>query len=112
MRLAAGPLPEYGGVVRENEEPTPDEDIGALVARLARPDGSGGKVIESAAIMAEGSRSAAILDWLRVESWTPEEVAVNTSYRGGSGLHGMRRESERGDARAQKPRRYISPPGA
>jgi hypothetical protein len=98
--------------VEENTDPVPDEDIAALVARLARPDGSGGKVIESAAIMAEGSRSAAILDWLRLASWTPEEVAADTSYRGGGGLHGTRRESDRADARAQKPRRYISPRGA
>ncbi len=96
----------------DDSTPVPDEDIGALVDRLARPDGAGGKVIESAAIMAEGSRSTAILEWLRHASWTPEEVAVDTSYRGGGGLHGTRRESDRSGARTQRPRRYLSPRGA
>jgi hypothetical protein len=93
----------------EQTTPTSDEDISALVARLSRPNRGGGRVIERAAIMAEGSRSAAILDWLSGASWTPEAPVVSTEYRGGSGLHGMRRESERNDARAQTPRRYISP---
>ena len=98
-------------VVRIDTTQTPDEEISALVARLSRPNRSGGSVIERAAIMAEGSRSAAILDWLVAASWTPEEAVVSTAYRGGSGLHGMRRESERNDARAQAPRRYVSPSG-
>ncbi|HEY6762309.1 MAG TPA: hypothetical protein VI318_22610 [Baekduia sp.] len=86
-----------------------DDEIRALVARLSRPDGSGGRVIERAAIMAEGSRSGAILDWLEDASWVPEQLPEPTANRGGSGLHGMRREAERGQARAQPPRRYVSP---
>jgi hypothetical protein len=95
--------------VRVDAKPIPDEDIGALVARLSRPNRDGQRVIERAAIMAEGSRSAAILDWLAVASWTPEEAVESTAYRGGGGLHGVRREADRNDARAQTPRRYVSP---
>jgi hypothetical protein len=95
--------------VSAKTELTPDEEIAATVARLSRPNRTGGKVIERAAIMAEGSRSAAILEWLDEASWKPEEDVVSTAHRGGSGLHGMRRESERDGARAQAPRRYVSP---
>jgi hypothetical protein len=86
-----------------------DEDISTLVARLSRKHRSGGRVIERAAIMAEGGNSAAILAWLADNDWTPVVDAVATSDRGGMGLHGMRREAERGRAQAQAPRRYISP---
>lgn len=95
-----------------DDEPARDEDIGALVHRLSRPDrASGGRVIERAAIMAEGANAAAILDWLAASSWTPEEPLATTASRGGSGLHSMRRESDRGQARPQAPRRYLSPAG-
>jgi hypothetical protein len=97
--------------VSPDGEPASDEEIRALVARLSRPDRNGGRVIERAAIMAEGANSAAILDWLAASSWKPEEPVASTAERGGSGLHGMRRESERGRAQAQAPRRYISPSG-
>ena len=89
--------------------PRPDEDISTLVARLSRKHRSGGRVIERAAIMAEGGNSAAILAWLADNDWEPEADAAPTNDRGGMGLHGMRREAERGRAQAQAPRRYISP---
>jgi hypothetical protein len=88
---------------------TMDEDISTLVARLSRKHRSGGRVIERAAIMAEGGNSAAILAWLADNDWEPEADAAPTSDRGGMGLHGMRREAERGRAQTQAPRRYISP---
>src|SRR4051812_47388815 len=46
------------------EEPTTDEALRAVVARLARPHRSGGSVIERAAILAEGECSSAIVDWI------------------------------------------------
>ena len=92
-------------------DPSADDDIAAVVARLSRPHRGGGRVIEHAAIMAEGSRSAAILEWLAAERWVPEEAVVDTSYRGGAGLHGGRLESERGDPATKAPRRYVSPSG-
>jgi hypothetical protein len=96
--------------VRSDIEPTHDDDIGAVVQRLSRPTRDGRRVIERAAIMAEGSRSAAILTWLEDASWTPEERVASTAYRGGAGLHGARLESERSDAHKQAPQRYVSPP--
>jgi hypothetical protein len=96
-------------VVSSNAEPASEEEIRALVARLSRPNRSGGRVIERAAIMAEGANSAAILEWLAAASWQPEEPMAATPHRAGSGLHGMRRESERGGAATQAPRRYVSP---
>jgi hypothetical protein len=87
-----------------------DEDISTLVARLSRKHRSGGRVIERAAIMAEGGNSAAILRWLDDNDWSPEAEKPATTDRDGFGLHGMRREAERGRAQAQAPRRYISPP--
>ena len=88
---------------------TMDEDISTLVARLSRKHRSGGRVIERAAIMAEGGNSVAILAWLAENDWKPEEDAPVSNNREGMGLHGMRREAERGRAQAQAPRRYISP---
>jgi O-methyltransferase involved in polyketide biosynthesis len=95
--------------VKDGEAAVTDEDISTLVARLSRKHRSGGRVIERAAIMAEGGNSAAILSWLAEHGWEPEADAAPTTDRGGMGLHGMRREAERGRAQAQAPRRYISP---
>jgi hypothetical protein len=101
---------EYRDTVTTDAQPNPADEIGALVARLSRPDRSGCRTIEHAAIMAEGSRSTAILEWLAEAAWTPEELPDPTAHRGASGLHGMRREVERGRARPAVPRRYVSPP--
>ena len=100
----------YDRRVDPDVEPTRDDDISVVVARLSRPTHAGRRVIERAAIMAEGSRSAAILTWLEDASWTPEERVTSTAYRGGAGLHGARSEFERGDTRKQAPQRYVSPP--
>ena len=61
---------EYGWSVNTDTQTT-DEDIATTVDRLSRPMRGGGRVIERAAIMAEGSNSSAILDWLAAASWTP-----------------------------------------
>jgi hypothetical protein len=87
------------------EEPSTDEAIRAVVARLARPHRSGGSVIERAAIMAEGTTAPAILDWLATAAWLPEDPPA-ARRTGGSGLHGLGRESQHG----RSPRRYVSPP--
>lgn len=89
-----------------------DEDtIRLIVQRLARPHPSGGKVIERAAILAEGTRSAAILEWITTHAWEPEEVAPASESRGGTGLHGARPQG-RGSGRVPTTRRYVLPPGA
>jgi hypothetical protein len=103
---------EYGGCVTPDVEQASEEDIRTLVARLSRKHPSGGVVIERAAILAEGANSAAILQWITDHEWLPEEAVASKSHRGGSGLHGMRQESERGRPQAKAPSRYVSPPGA
>jgi hypothetical protein len=97
-------------LVSDDGQPVSDDDIRARVERLSRPQRGGRRVIERAAILAEGADSAAILDWLAAESWIPEDAPEAGADAGGSGLHGARRESQRGQARPQHPRRYVSPP--
>jgi hypothetical protein len=96
--------------VSDDDQQVSDDAIRACVARLSRPQRGGRRVIERAAILAEGASSAAILDWLAVASWEPEDAPAVDADRGGSGLHGMRQESQRGRPRPQHPRRYVSPP--
>jgi hypothetical protein len=93
--------------VSPDNEPASTEEIRALVARLARPRRGGGRVIERAAIMAEGSNSAAILEWIEAGDWAPEDAAPDKAGSTGSGMHGMRREEQ--GSRARAPRRYVSP---
>lgn len=100
--------------MRESEDvpPTPIEDAGAtdeaairaVVARLGRPDRSGGLVVERAAIVAAGADSAAIVAWILAHGGEAE-AAVAVESRGG--LH--RRESGPGTA---LPRRYVLPAGS
>ncbi|HMJ32536.1 MAG TPA: hypothetical protein VK501_01365 [Baekduia sp.] len=89
-----------------------DEAIRQLVERLSRRHPSGGAVIERAAIMAEGAKSAAILAWITSHDWEPEEAeAAPTTRAGLGGLHGMR-QRDIGRSHAQAPRRYVLRPGA
>jgi hypothetical protein len=85
-----------------------DEDIRALVTRLARPHLSGGEVIERAAILAEGADSAAIIAWITAHAGI-SEVAVATSPR--HGLHGSRLGDSSG-AELPIPLRFVLPAGA
>ena len=88
------------------EEPTTDEALRAVVARLARPHRSGGSVIERAAILAEGPNSAAILAWIAERAGEPEVVAAAAPSRGlyGTGFGG-------GVTAPRGPARYVLPPG-
>jgi hypothetical protein len=79
-----------------------DDAIRLLVTRLSRPHRAGGEVIERAAILAAGTDSAAVLDWIEAHGGQPEPVAPVVSRRG---LHGAR--STDGGTR-----RYVLPPGA
>ena len=85
-----------------------DDDIRALVTRLARPHRSGGKVIERAAILAEGADSAAVIEWITAHAGIPEAV-VATSPR--HGLHGSRLGNS-GGADSRTPLRFVLPVGA
>ena len=96
--------------MNDDAQPLDDDAIRLIVKRLARAHPSGGKVIERAAILAEGTRSTAILAWITDHAWEPEEAAPVVQGRGGSGLHGTRPGAgDRG--RAPATRRYVLPPG-
>jgi len=85
---------------------TMDEDaIRVLVARLSRPHGSGGAVIERATILAEGAHSAAVFAWIAAHDGRPEP----SSPRASAGLHGARFG---GTAASSTPRRYVLPRAA
>jgi hypothetical protein len=84
-----------------------DDDIRALVTRLARPHLSGGEVIERAAILAEGADSAAIIAWITAHAGI-SETAVATSPR--HGLHGSRL-GDRSGAASPTPLRFVLPAG-
>src|SRR3954464_12976885 len=84
-----------------------DDAIRALVTRLSRRHRSGGKVIERAAILAEGADSDAVVGWTAAHAAHPEETAAAPASRG---LHGSRLTPTGRDARA--PARYVLPAGA
>ena len=84
-----------------------DDAIRTLVTRLSRPHGSGGEVIERAAILAEGADSAAVLAWIAAHDGQPEALAPVVS---GRGLHSARL-TDRGATDSPTPRRYVLPAG-
>jgi hypothetical protein len=84
-----------------------DEEIRALVTRLARPHGSGGAVVDRAALLANGGDFGAVMAWITARGGIAEEV-VSTA-RGG--LHDQHFDARPG-AEAQTPRRFLLPPGA
>jgi hypothetical protein len=79
-----------------------DGEIRALVARLARPHASGGRVIERPAILAEGADFVSVIGWI-IAHGGEAEVGSEAPSRG---LHGARPSGE--DA---VPRRFVLPPG-
>jgi len=83
-----------------------DDAIRALLSRLARPDASGGKTIERAAILAAGVDFTQVIAWIDAHDGKPETI-VRASV--GHGLHGSRIESG-GEQRA--PLRYLLPASA
>ena len=79
-----------------------DDAIRVLVARLARPHGSGGLVVERAALLAAGADFEVAVAWIHAQGGRSETLPV----RAERGLHGPQ---ARGDA---PPVRYILPAGA
>lgn len=84
-----------------------DEEIRALVTRLARPHRSGGQVVERAAIFADGADFAEVMAWIMARGGTAEAI-VSTA---GGGLHDRHYDAGSGAASA-KPLRFVLPPGA
>jgi len=85
-----------------------DDAIRAVVSRLARQHPSGGRVVERAAVLAEGTDSTAILSWITDHDGRPESV---TPVKAAGGLHRERITAAAGAASGQAPRRYVLPPG-
>ena len=90
-------------------EEVPEADaIRVVVTRLSRPHRSGGTVIERAAILAEGTDSAAIIEWIVAHAGEPEAAVAAPPPRG---LHGGRMTGGAG-TEPRTPSRYILPAGA
>jgi len=84
-----------------------DEDIRALVKRLARPHGAGGAVIERAAILAEAADFTSVIGWIADHDGQPEARLAPVSTRG---LHGSR-VNDTGGEQGRPPLRYVLPAG-
>ena len=82
-----------------------DDATRAVVTRLARRHPSGGRVIERAAILAEGADCAAVVAWIIAHRGEPEAAAVSTTPRG---LHSPRLSDPLG-AEPRAPVRYVLP---
>jgi hypothetical protein len=82
-----------------------DVAIHALVVRLSRPHASGGRVIERAAILAEGGDADAVIDWIVGRDGRGEHAAAERAR----GLHGGRIGGPGRTGGA--PLRYVLPAG-
>ena len=81
-----------------------DDATRAIVTRLARRHPSGSRVIERAAILAEGADCAAVVAWIIAHRGEPE-AALPATQRG---LHGARLDSSLA-ANPRAPVRYVLP---
>jgi hypothetical protein len=84
-----------------------DDGIREMLKRLSRRHESGGRVIERAAIAAEGADLGSVLRWIVAHDGRPEAAAPVPA---GGGLHGGRVHGG-GTADVGAPRRYVLPPG-
>jgi hypothetical protein len=100
--------PERAETASEPEKAS-EPEIRALLARLGRPNASGGMVIERAALMAEGADFDATIAWILAHGGEPEATA---SAAPSGGLHGARTESASRSAGSSRPRRFVLPAGA
>lgn len=81
----------------------------AVVARLGRPNGDGGVVIERAAIVAEGRQASEIETWIVAHGGEPEAPLMAPPR---PGLYGPRNEGVERHFGARPPRRYVLPAAA
>jgi hypothetical protein len=93
---------------RAPERRMDDDAIRALVSRLARPHSSGGKVVERAALLAEGADFRAVMAWITAHGGIPETMNPVVA---GAGLHSARLSAGNQTA-SETPRRFVLPPGA
>jgi hypothetical protein len=88
----------------------PDDDaIRELVARLARPHRSGGRVIERATILAEGADFRVVMAWIEKHGGEPEAPSAPRAQRG---LHSARLASGSAGSADPTPLRFILPAAA
>ncbi len=85
-----------------------DEEIRALLSRLARRHPSGGTVVERVAIVAEGADSAEVVEWILAHDGEPEAPGAASSK--GGGLHSPRLSGPIG-SEPRPPARYVLPAG-
>jgi hypothetical protein len=86
-------------------EAADDDAIRDLVVRLSRPHRTGGRVIERAALLADGSDFDAVIAWIQAHGGEPEAPAPR---RSAGGLHSARLVGPADTA----PLRFILPAGA
>jgi hypothetical protein len=84
-----------------------DDEIRALVKRLARPHASGGDVIERSVILAEGAAFPEVMAWITAHDGTPDATVAGAAKRG---LHGSRINTGGGEP-PRAPLRYVLPAG-
>lgn len=70
-----------------DEKSTDDDALRDVVMRLSRPHRSGGRVIERASLLADGSDFAAVIAWIEAHGGRPEGPAAP---RSSGGLHSSR----------------------
>jgi hypothetical protein len=83
-----------------------DDEIRALLTRLARTHPSGGQAVERAALFAAGPDFPQVLAWITDHGGRPEALEAAAPAAGGGGLHGSR-VSSRGSARGTTTLRYV-----
>jgi hypothetical protein len=82
-----------------------DDATRAVVTRLARRHSSGGRVVERAAILAEGADCAAVVAWIIAQGGQPEAAPLPATRRG---LHSPRVGGPLGAA-PRATARYVLP---
>jgi hypothetical protein len=95
----------HGALERAIVSRVDEEAIRALLTRLARPHPSGGKVIDRAAILAEGADFTEVVDWIMDHAGRPDSL---TAAAPSGGLHGSR-NAEPLRAEQRRALRYVLP---
>lgn len=104
---ASGLRPTHAPASGEARSPSErDDEIRALVNRLARRHRSGGRVVERAAVLAEGADFDEVMAWIVQHGGVPEVAAPPRAARG---LHAPRQSAAVADP---VPLRFIFPAGA
>lgn len=106
MRFEDAPLARHADTPPADEHPRRPDDaaLRAVVSRLARPDRSGGHVVERAALMADGTDFTALLGWIESHGGVPEALPPSAT--------GARSAALFADRRPQHPRRFVLPAAA